>query len=148
MLLVELLLLLRAPLALHLALSMRRAGDFVLPLAAERAVVAAFTFAVWSRWEFAGSNMVVIFVFVRVGGYDVFFRGWMTLIEALLLYALALLAAEGGEVCRVVVGVDPDAAWWVFGRVDEELMFVFRVEGSDPAFGKRTVFVFHAAAVG
>lgn len=87
-------------------------------------------------------RVIVVFV-VGVRGGDVGFAGVVALVEAFLFYALALFAWQRAEVLVVVVGVHPDAARWVFGDVDEELVLLDWVECSHPAFRQRAALVLH-----
>lgn len=90
--------------------------------------------------------MMVILI-VRVVSYDVRLTHRPPPTKGLLLDALTLLARQAAEILFVVVGMRPDTPRWVGGGVYEELMRVLGIEGADPAFGERTVLVFHAAAV-
>ena len=127
---------------------MRHSCELVFEFAPEGAFF-AFAFVRAGR-EFAcgrgrGGGGVVFVVGVRA---DHVVFGWGAVVFVFFFYALALRAAEGREVLVVVVGVHPDAARGVFGRVDEELVSVLRVEGADPAWWEGAELVLHGFAGG
>ena len=92
--------------------------------------------------------MVLLEVFfVRVLGHDVGSAWWVPSSHAVVLDALSLFAGQRFQVLAIVVGVRPDAAGWLGGCVDVELMRRFRVERPDPAFRERSLLIFHRPAV-